>query len=228
MQPDEFDVQEIPLDFLSNKIQKLKSTKKEAKKKKPVQIATTAIKTAIVERIDKVDDNLAFTGEQIWEVWERKRNGEPIHMIALSMKMSIAGVTRLISECYRNMQEDIKEKAEVVREMDLQTCDELIGKYLKIARVDSAVIESIENGVMVARDDVYAPLMAGKVIVEILKHKAKLLGLDRNFEKNIIKSPAEMFVWLKEKSDSMKQLVDSSPIDVEFRDETIDASSTVE
>jgi hypothetical protein len=108
------------------------------------------------------------------------------------------------------------------RTLDSRRAELLIQRYLEHALMPAITIEAIERGIPVARESLDYPMRAALIVLELLKYRAKLLGLNRDErrtgngrnEEDDYTNPQDVMNFLRAQIEFVQTMVQRSPRDV--------------
>jgi hypothetical protein len=139
---------------------------------------------------------------------------------------SAKGQVRLdMKKAHRSLAEAAEQPVDraLERTLDSRRCELLIQRYLEHALMPAITVEAIERGIPVARESLDYPMRAALIVLELLKYRAKLLGLNRGDdrrggngrnEEEDYTNPQDVMNFLRAQIEFVQTMVQRAPRDV--------------
>jgi len=169
-----------------------------------------ARQVATVDEIRKLD--------RVYEVVKRRALGWSSWEISEDMQLSIAQVNDALGKAREYMTQGITDLQAVCFQTELMRSDMLIRRYMAQAMMPQVIVEAIEKGQPVTREALEYPMRAALIVLEVMKFRMRLLGLDKSkaskADEGELNRSGNVIGFLRSQLEFVQAMVDKAPRDV--------------
>ena len=169
-----------------------------------------ARQVATIDEIRKLD--------RIYEVIKRRALGWSVWEISEDLKLSSAQVNDALAKAKDFQTQGVADMQQIYFNTELMRSDLLIRRYMAQAMMNEVTVEAIEKGQAVQREAVEYPMRAALIVLEVMKFRLRLLGLDKGryakADEPELGKAGNVIGFLRTQLEFVQQMVDRAPRDV--------------
>jgi hypothetical protein len=164
------------------------------------------------EKVLAVDQ--VIKGHTQYEAWRMRAMGYSILEIADELKRSEAYVRNILSKAALAEREGTEEFIGIHRQVELKRTEIMLKHYMPLSLMDSITLQRIRAGEPVEVDSLEYPLRSAFMVLEIIKLRAKLMGLYPKDNVQPAQDPADLVSWLHTQLEFIQGMAVQAPKDV--------------
>jgi hypothetical protein len=177
------------------------------------------------------EENLELVMHLEYQAWKLRVMGTPVYKIAEELKTTPTQVFIWLNDAVKECHSKTAQLIELDREIELARTETLLERYMPLALVDDVTIKRIQRGEAVEVKEIEQPQRCAYIVMELIKMRARIKGLDMPSSSNLVVAPAiDVSNWLRTQHEFIRDAAKAAPADVLTLeiDEAIDANEQSE